>query len=137
MNKIPEQKINIKKMAELLKAGHSMLNQACPICNSPIFRNKEGELFCPSCNRKVIIVKDAKSFKEQSKIIKSQEKKIQENFNEKELGRDFIEIYTKLKRILVEKLEEISLKLEKETQISLLNEYLFTINKILKIIKKL
>jgi UPF0148 protein len=49
-------KKNIENMAELLRSGNTMLNKSCPECNSPLFKNRKGEIFCPSCNRKVLIV---------------------------------------------------------------------------------
>ncbi|WXG43091.1 MAG: Sjogren's syndrome/scleroderma autoantigen 1 family protein [Promethearchaeati archaeon SRVP18_Atabeyarchaeia-1] len=38
----------IKKMAELLRSGATMLQDACPICNSPLFKQK-GKVFCANC----------------------------------------------------------------------------------------
>ena len=43
-------------MADLLRSGNTMLNMACPVCNNPLFRNKEGNTFCPTCNRNVVII---------------------------------------------------------------------------------
>jgi uncharacterized Zn finger protein (UPF0148 family) len=47
---------NIKKMADLLRSGYTMLNIACPVCNNPIFQNREKNKFCPTCNREVLVV---------------------------------------------------------------------------------
>ena len=44
-----------KKMAELLRSGHTMLNLACPVCNNPLFRNKDNEILCPICNKRVLV----------------------------------------------------------------------------------
>ena len=38
----------IKKMAELLRSGATMLQDTCPVCNSPMFRF-EGNTFCVKC----------------------------------------------------------------------------------------
>jgi UPF0148 protein len=38
----------IKKMAELLKSGATMLQDTCPVCNSPLFKF-EGKTFCVKC----------------------------------------------------------------------------------------
>jgi uncharacterized Zn finger protein (UPF0148 family) len=38
----------IKKMAELLRSGATMLQDTCPTCNSPLFRF-EGKVFCVKC----------------------------------------------------------------------------------------
>ena len=48
---------NIKRMAEALKTGATMLNQPCPQCSSPLFKLPSGEIYCFTCDRKVVIVK--------------------------------------------------------------------------------
>ena len=41
-------------MADLLREGYTMLNQACPNCKNPIFRSRSGDMFCPTCNKPVV-----------------------------------------------------------------------------------
>ncbi len=48
---------SVKKAAELLRQGATMLSEACPVCNSPLYRLKSGEIVCPIHGR-VIIAKD-------------------------------------------------------------------------------
>lgn len=48
---------NIKKMADLLRRGKSLLSQSCPQCGSPLFKIKD-EIYCPTCGKRVIIVKE-------------------------------------------------------------------------------
>jgi UPF0148 protein len=48
---------NIKKTAELLRRGASLLSQSCPQCGSPLLKIKD-EIYCPSCGKKVVIVKE-------------------------------------------------------------------------------
>jgi UPF0148 protein len=50
--------IEVKKMAELLKSGATMLSETCPECGTPLFR-KGKETFCPKCNKPVVIVESA------------------------------------------------------------------------------
>ncbi|MHA1505608.1 MAG: Sjogren's syndrome/scleroderma autoantigen 1 family protein [Candidatus Asgardarchaeia archaeon] len=40
----------IKKMAEMLKKGGTMLGESCPKCGTPLFEI-EGEKVCPSCGK--------------------------------------------------------------------------------------
>ena len=54
---------NIKKMANLLREGATMLPETCPDDKVPIFRLKTGEMICPVCNRRVIIVKSTEEEK--------------------------------------------------------------------------
>lgn len=35
-----------------------MLQETCPICKTPLFELKGGDVICPQCNRRVFIVKD-------------------------------------------------------------------------------
>ncbi len=50
--------IEVKKMAELLKSGATMLSETCPECGTPLFR-KGKETFCPKCNKLVVIIESA------------------------------------------------------------------------------
>ncbi len=50
--------IEVKKMAELLKSGATMLSETCPECGTPLFR-KGKETFCPKCNKQVVIIQSA------------------------------------------------------------------------------
>jgi UPF0148 protein len=47
--------IDVKKMAELLKSGATMLSETCPECGTPLFR-KGKETFCAKCNKPVVII---------------------------------------------------------------------------------
>ncbi|MCC6012790.1 MAG: hypothetical protein LM593_00210 [Candidatus Verstraetearchaeota archaeon] len=61
----------IKRSAELLRAGATMLNECCPECKIPLFKLKGGEVICPSCERKVIFVKTDEEEKELLEVLKS------------------------------------------------------------------
>jgi UPF0148 protein len=41
---------SIKKMAELLRSGATMLRETCPVCNSPLFRS-EDKVLCANCGK--------------------------------------------------------------------------------------
>ncbi len=47
----------IRKMADLLRAGATMLAERCPSCGLPLFRLRSGEVVCPNHGR-VQIVRD-------------------------------------------------------------------------------
>lgn len=49
---------HIKKMADLLRQGATLTDLACPVCASPLFRLKSGDLWCARCEKKVIVVKE-------------------------------------------------------------------------------
>ena len=52
-----KENIGIKKAAELLRQGATMLDIACPICHMPLFKLKNGDIVCPN-HGKVYLVKD-------------------------------------------------------------------------------
>ncbi|ABM81446.1 Sjogren's syndrome/scleroderma autoantigen 1 family protein [Hyperthermus butylicus] len=54
---VPRDPKVMKKMADLLRAGATMLAETCPICGLPLFRLRSGEIVCPIHGR-VYIVRD-------------------------------------------------------------------------------
>jgi UPF0148 protein len=48
----------IKRMADLLRQGATLTDLSCPVCSSPLFRLKDGTLWCAKCEKKVIVVKE-------------------------------------------------------------------------------
>ncbi|MFX1263821.1 MAG: Sjogren's syndrome/scleroderma autoantigen 1 family protein [Promethearchaeota archaeon] len=50
-----ENESSIKKMAELLRRGATMLAQSCPQCGSPLLK-VEDDIYCATCDRRVVIV---------------------------------------------------------------------------------
>jgi len=115
-------KEDAKVMAQLLRSGNTMLNQACPVCNNPIFRNKNGKVFCPICNREIMFV-DAKvenNLKDKEEI----ENKIQEK-----------DLRNPLKQVLLEKIDYISQKLKSETQIDIIDKYVMLLIRCFELLK--
>ncbi len=85
----------VKRMADMLKSGATMLSEMCPQCKSPLFRIKD-ELFCVKCNRPVVLVR---ATEDESGVIAAQA-----------LGN--------LERTALMKIDEINsaLKVEKDTE---------------------
>ncbi len=48
----------IKRMADLLRQGATLTDLACPACSSPLFRLKDGTLWCGKDQKKVVLVKE-------------------------------------------------------------------------------
>jgi uncharacterized Zn finger protein (UPF0148 family) len=117
-------KEDAKKMADLLRSGHKMLNLSCPICNNPIFQNKDGVSFCVICNREVIVANSIsdKNVEEKETIL---------NKNTKQIN-----IPSVLISVLTDKLNWISKKLEKETQLDIIEKYLKIICDLLNLLEK-
>jgi UPF0148 protein len=49
---------SIKRMADLLRQGATLTDLSCPVCSSPLFRLKDGTLWCGRCEKKVVVVKE-------------------------------------------------------------------------------
>ena len=118
-------KDDAKIMADLLKSGHKMLSLSCPICNNPIFQKKDGTAFCPICNRKVLLVDNS------AKIENEEKKPILINNTEIE------DINSIILPALIYKIRWISQKLENESQLSVIGEYLEIIFKLLSLVEKI
>ncbi|TFG01219.1 MAG: hypothetical protein EU540_04235 [Promethearchaeota archaeon] len=121
-------------MAELLRSGHTMLNLACPICNNPLFRNKDNEILCPICNKRVVVKKNENNQQisdtsSEQRIIKDQ--KIIKTKRNSDLN------FISLKKIIGEKIDYISQKLKDETQIDLIERYIKILSKTFDLFNKL
>jgi len=55
---VEDDRKRLREMADLLREGATMLAQSCPVCNVPLFRLKSGEVICPSCKRRVVVLKE-------------------------------------------------------------------------------
>ena len=51
----------IKKMADLLRQGATLTEHSCPACSSPLFKLRSGDLWCASCQKRVIIVREGEA----------------------------------------------------------------------------
>ena len=123
-----------KKMAELLRSGHTMLNLACPICNNPLFRNKDNEILCPICNKRVLVKKNENK---QQISNKSLEKRIKNDEKIKKTKRNSDLKFIYLKKIIGEKIEYISQKLKDEIQIDLIEYYIKILTNLFDLLNKI
>jgi UPF0148 protein len=57
---------SIKRMADLLRQGETLTDLACPVCSSPLFRLRNGTLWCVKDEKKVIIVKEGEETEKSS-----------------------------------------------------------------------
>ncbi|MFX1592045.1 MAG: Sjogren's syndrome/scleroderma autoantigen 1 family protein [Promethearchaeota archaeon] len=119
-------------MADLLRSGNTMLNIACPVCNNPLFRNKDNNTFCPTCNRNVLFI-NKNSF--QDEAIKKTEVNYSEQEN-KHHNRQIKLLYS-LQETLLEKIEIITKKLKNETQLQLIKTYTKILLNCLEILNKI
>jgi len=111
-SKMNEKNRNIQKMAALLRDGNTLLSDACPECNSPLFKLKTGDIFCASCEKKVVIIKDDKQIDvilqnnildDSRKVINMKIKNLQQKID---LENNIDELY-KLTRLFIAYLETL------------------------------
>ncbi|MBN2229872.1 MAG: hypothetical protein JW779_09800 [Candidatus Thorarchaeota archaeon] len=57
--------ISVKKMADLLHRGATMLADACPICDSPLFKVGE-DIYCAKCDRRIVYAKSEEAVETQA-----------------------------------------------------------------------
>jgi len=43
-------------MANLLRQGATLTELSCPVCASPLFKLRSGELWCAQCQKQVVVV---------------------------------------------------------------------------------
>jgi UPF0148 protein len=59
----------IKRMAELLRQGATLTDLSCPVCASPLFRLKDGTLWCANDQKKVVVVKQGEEIENASDTV--------------------------------------------------------------------
>ncbi len=106
--------LEVKKMAELLKSGATMLSETCPQCSTPLFRRGK-ETFCPQCNKPVVIIRSL----------------------EDETRLTFDRTLETSERTLFEKIQEVNIAMKSETDPSKLVAYGNALNNWLDSIEKL
>ena len=54
----PREKDSVSRMVDMLRGGAVMLAETCPVCHTPLFKLKSGEVYCATCEKRVIIVRE-------------------------------------------------------------------------------
>src|SRR4030042_6261822 len=91
---------HIKRMADLLRQGATLTDLSCPACASPLFRLKDGTLWCANDEKKVIVIKEGEEPEKASNTaydsleatllekVQDIQNKIQQTENVEELQKD-------------------------------------------------
>jgi len=99
-------------MADLLRQGSTLTDLSCPACASPLFKLKDGMLWCAKCEKKVLVVKEGEeptkitSFMALENLEATLLTKVQEIQNRIQ-GTQNIEELQKLSTVLSELLENL------------------------------
>lgn len=118
-------KNDAKIMANLLRTGYKMLNKSCPVCNNPIFQDKKNKMFCPICNREVIIVNN-ENFTVKTKI--DDENLVLQSSN----NYDGLML---LKENIIEKIKFLTPLLSAEEKVDSIDKYTIILLKLLKLLR--
>ncbi len=150
LDKSPE-----RRAADILLRGGKMLALACPVCSSPLYQTKDGDVICVVCNRPVkilskkeyekemlkdkdtqkkedltnknkLISKQDKNTKNLASEVKEKEKtEIKHNYNN--INNSIMNAYDTLSN----KLEEIMMRIRTEHDLSTLERLLSVVEKII------
>lgn len=104
----------IKEMADLLRQGATLTKHSCPACSSPLFKLRNGDLWCVNCQKRVIIVKEG----------------------EKEPEINQAPAFSSLESTLLEKIKAIEKQLAEETDAEKLQRLGATLSTLLESLEK-
>lgn len=119
------------KMAELLRSGYTMLNLSCPICNNPVFKSKNEDLFCAICNREVLIVESNSIENTAKKTLKKPEQKREINNLKNNLSTNF----NNLNNAIISKINWLTKLIKNEIQLELLEKQVKLMRELLDLYK--
>jgi UPF0148 protein len=103
----------IKRMADLLRQGATLTDLSCPACGSPLFRLKDGTLWCAKDEKKVIVVREGEELK---------------------AGRN--EAYEKLEATLLSKVQQIQGKIQSTENVEELQKLSAALSELLSNLEK-
>jgi UPF0148 protein len=106
----------IKRMADLLRQGDTLTDLSCPVCASPLFRLKDGTLWCANDEKKVVIVKEGEEPPNQTAANTT---------------------YDKLEETLLSKLKDLQGKIEKTEDLGELQKLTGAISELLNSLDKI
>ncbi len=109
----------IKRMAELLRQGATLTDLSCPVCASPLFRLKDGTLWCAKDEKKVIIVKEGEEPPKPAAQAPSNT------------------AYDKLEATLMAKIADIQGKIEKTEDVDELQKLTLALSELLNSVEKI
>jgi len=105
----------LKSMADLLRRGATLTNLACPVCASPLFKLKSGELWCAKCQKQVVVVKEGETPLQAAKPL----------------------VLTRLEATVIAKIEEIEERIKMETDIDKLQKLGTILSSLLENLEKI
>jgi UPF0148 protein len=109
----------LKRMASLLRQGATLTDLSCPACSSPLFRLKDGTLWCANDEKKVIIVKEGEEPPKQAATSPASA------------------AFDKLEATLLAKIEDIQGRIEKTQDVDELQKLTLALSELLNSLEKI
>ena len=103
-------------MADLLRQGDTLTDLSCPVCASPLFRLKDGTLWCANDEKKVVIVKEGEEPPKQAAASTA---------------------YDKLESTLLAKMQDLQGKIEKTEDLEELQKLSVALSELLNSLEKI
>jgi UPF0148 protein len=107
----------VKRGANLLLQGATLTDLSCPVCSSPLFRLKDGILWCAKDEKKVVIVKEGEQLPKQAAAPST--------------------AYDKLEATLMAKIQDIQGKIEKTEDMTELQKLTSALSELLNSLEKI
>jgi len=105
----------IKMMADLLRQGATLTEHSCPACSSPLFKLRSGDLWCVSCQKRVIIVREGEPEPEATET----------------------PVFSSLESTIMGKIQELEKQLAEETDVKKLRTLGTTLSALLENLEKI
>jgi len=55
---VKDKESDVSVLADMLRRGAKLLSMQCPVCASPLFKLRSGEIWCAKCGKQVVVVKE-------------------------------------------------------------------------------
>ena len=107
----------VKRGANLLLQGATLTDLSCPVCSSPLFRLKDGTLWCAKDEKKVVVVKEGEEPPKQAAAPTT--------------------AYDKLEATLMAKIQDIQGKIEKTEDMDELQKLTLALSELLNSVEKI
>ncbi len=108
---------SIKRGANLLLRGATLTDLSCPACSSPLFRLKDGTLWCAKDDKKVVFVKEGEDPPKQTPGLNTS--------------------YDKLEATLIAKMQDIQGKIERIEDMDELSKLTSALSELLNTLEKI
>jgi UPF0148 protein len=107
----------VKRGANLLLQGATLTDLSCPVCSSPLFRLKDGTLWCAKDEKKVVVMKEGEEPPKQVPASTT--------------------VYDKLEATLMAKIADLQGKIEKTEDIDELQKLTIALSELLNSVDKI